>query len=658
MLKVLSGEQVRTFCTRKAFFISALFFLFLFALRTPSHAQFPADTLDVRVILSDVTIEASRLPVAWKRQPVMIHEISRLHADRAGTETLGQLLDLSAPVFIRDYGGSGASSVSSRGFSPRHTQFVWNGFVMNHSMLGQADLNILPVAAMENIRVAPGNASASYGGSGVAGSILADSRGVPETISVYGGLGRWRSYESGFSAGLIQNNFRLGIFAGYSEAANDFRYFDVIRQRDRQRENNANESYYAMINGGYHKNSFRYDASLWFTVSDQELSGSVTSVNPSATQFDRMVNLNQKFSYTGDNTLWSLNTLLSRVDLDYHDRQTNSTSTVNRFQARLENRFDLRDNFRLLSGFEGGLQGVQTNNYNDLKKRNTVSFFSMADLQPVSSLSVFPSVRLDYYNDFGSSLNGALGLNWNTPWSPLSLRGQISNNYSPPTLNDLYWAQGGNPDLLPEESRTIEGGISLEWSSGQIASRTGITLFRTDFENGIQWRPGQGGVWTPVNFSEIDSRGMEMEQHLNFRIGQFLMSGYGTIIYNQSTSPISAGSDGQSRDKQLPYVPEWNVKTGFNLSWKYAYAGIDYQYAGDRYTTSDHSSPLDPLDSYGFWQLSAGLNGNIGRYAARLDWSVKNLTDREFQIIAWYPMPPRHHQVRLTINFNYRHNPS
>ena len=44
----------------------------------------------------------------------------------------------------------------------------------------------------------------------------------------------------------------------------------------------------------------------------------------------------------------------------------------------------------------------------------------------------------------------------------LILKGNIARNFHMPTLNDLYWLPGGNPDLLHGEGFSFELGLAYE----------------------------------------------------------------------------------------------------------------------------------------------------------------------------------------------------
>ena len=57
-------------------------------------------------------------------------------------------------------------------------------------------------------------------------------------------------------------------------------------------------------------------------------------------------------------------------------------------------------------------------------------------------------------------------------------KASISRNYRFPTLNDLYFQPGGNPDLQPEHGFTYDGGVSFAFAKeGRYAVHGEATWF-------------------------------------------------------------------------------------------------------------------------------------------------------------------------------------
>lgn len=630
-------------------FVVLLSFL-LFAHTQKSQAQL-ADSL----FLDTVYIEASRLPVEWSRQPVQISMPDSMLTASQSEASLGTLLQFFSPVHIRQYGGGGLSSVSSRGFGARQTQILWNGFMMNHPMLGQLDYNLLPGQMTDNIRVVTGNNSTGFGSGATAGSILVDSKNIKDQTTISAFQGGWGEFGTSLSSGYNSKNVGIGVSLFGSQATNNYPYFDIIRQRERVRDNNQYNRQHLQVNSRISSGNLRYFSSLWAGSNTQFLPGPVTTTGASSRQDDDILNWYHQLSYTGKSSVWQLEALLGRYDLDYTDPRTRvfSESTSKRRDFRLTYRTEMSANIHFTAGSELLLSEIATNNFADEETRSVLSVFTRSEVIFFNDMSLYPSLRFDHYSDFGNAFTASLGMNIKIPVPGLYLRGQIGNNFNAPTLNDLYWTPGGNPELKPERSFSTELGLNGQWQYDFFNIRLASTAYAIRFRDGIQWRPQQGGVWSPFNVSRINSRGLENELSVSLRFGSFRFRNYASLSYTEATSPVLVGASDEAQDLQLPYVPKWNLKLSTGLQYRFLYANASYQSAGSRFTTTDHQSPIDPLEGYSVIYLQTGVQLKTGRLSTNISYSIHNLLDREYQVIAWYPMPPRHHSINISITINH-----
>lgn len=619
----------------------------------PQTAQ--PDTL--RLQLEQIYIEASRMPVAPERLPV---EVSLVRADAAAASaaaSLGDVLRFHTPVMIRAYGLGGIQSVSARGFGARQTSLMWNGFGINHAMLGETDYNLIPAGFASNIRVATGNSSASFGEGSTAGAVLFDSP-QPENETAFSlQTGAWGQRQFGLQTGFRGPVFRASLHLSGAQAVNNYPYFDEIRQREEIRRNNQFQNRHALLNAGFTQGSWHYDGSLWLGAAEHHIAGSSAIRNPRAVQDDRFTRWTNLLARQQGRGLWQLSSFHEWYALDYTDvpARIESTSDLRRHQARLVYRQELSTRLFLSGGLDAGHLSVETNNYSGTETRQQLSVFVQAEVRPAESLVLYPVLRVLTYSDFGQAFTGSFGANWRTPLDGLYLRGQIARNFNPPGLNDLFWGQGGNPDLKPEESLSLEAGAAWARNLGELQTRAGVTLYRIWFENGIRWLPGAGGIWSPVNLFEIDSRGVEADLSLSYDWRGWGFSMDAALARTRATSPREETVEGQLRrvDRQLTYVPEWSWKAGAGIRKLGAFANFSMQHAGSRFTTADHSSPIDPLSAFTDMNLQLGYEGRFRSTQLRLAWTLHNLTDGQHEFISRYPLPPRYQTLSLRIGFLY-----
>lgn len=81
-------------------------------------------------------------------------------------------------------------------------------------------------------------------------------------------------------------------------------------------------------------------------------------------------------------------------------------------------------------------------------------------------------------------------------------KGKVAYNYRFPSMNDLYWRPGGNPDVKPEDGYSYDASVAYrkQLYRGLFldAEVSGYLMY---IDNWILWLPKDGNqwVWTPQN---------------------------------------------------------------------------------------------------------------------------------------------------------------
>jgi iron complex outermembrane receptor protein len=105
--------------------------------------------------------------------------------------------------------------------------------------------------------------------------------------------------------------------------------------------------------------------------------------------------------------------------------------------------------------------------------------------------------------------------------------------------------------------------------------------------------------------------------------------------------------------KQLPYVPEFNIKEYVGFGWQNWETSLRYQWVSTRFTNEDHLRSLDPYHLWS-WEASYRVKWNRpsmksfmkqGSIVVRV--AIKNLLNNRYQVVEYYPMPGRY--IRGTI---------
>jgi vitamin B12 transporter len=97
-------------------------------------------------------------------------------------------------------------------------------------------------------------------------------------------------------------------------------------------------------------------------------------------------------------------------------------------------------------------------------------------------LRAVAGIRYDQFSTFGSTTNPRLSVLW-TVGSAGSLRASYGTGFRAPSIGELYYPFFGNPDLLPERSRSFE--IGFLHSAGAVSFD--VAVFRNDIRDLIQY---------------------------------------------------------------------------------------------------------------------------------------------------------------------------
>ncbi|RPI41485.1 MAG: hypothetical protein EHM46_06375 [Bacteroidetes bacterium] len=233
----------------------------------------------------------------------------------------------------------------------------------------------------------------------------------------------------------------------------------------------------------------------------------------------------------------------------------------------------------------------------------------------------------------------------------LVLKGHVARNYHQPSLNDLYWQPGGNPELQPEEGFTMETGLEYLCLFRGHSLRSALTLYRSDIRQWIIWIPSYRGYWEARNTDRVLSQGLELDAGLNGRIRSIGYRITGNYAY---TSSVNYGNPqvwgDASYGKQLVYIPIHSGNLMFNLTFRGFFLTYQYNAYSERFTTSSNDiTRRDWLYPYFMNDVAAGKKTRIGTLDVSAELKVYNLFNETYHSILYRPMPGRNYNVVLMI---------
>ena len=234
------------------------------------------------------------------------------------------------------------------------------------------------------------------------------------------------------------------------------------------------------------------------------------------------------------------------------------------------------------------------------------------------------SLRDDDNSQFGNQTTGALGYAYRVT-SELRARASAGTAFHAPSFFDLYDPFFGNPDLMPERSKSWEAG--LDYTVGE--QRFSITYFENNISDLIVF---DASINKTANLNEANINGVELAYQ-----GRVLGFNIGLRVTLQNPENADTG-------KQLPRRAEdFGSLTVARIFGRWKFGG-EVLANGPRFDSVDEN-PATRLPGYGIVNL-------IATYAIAKDWKVdvrwNNIFDKDYALAYGYNTPGTNVFVALT----------
>lgn len=172
-----------------------------------------------------------------------------------------------------------------------------------------------------------------------------------------------------------------------------------------------------------------------------------------------------------------------------------------------------------------------SNNLGDHNRTSVTGFLEHRFELLNENLDITPGIAINYYSDFDSKAFPGLDVGYRIN-DNFKMYGNIGYTYRVPTFTDLYYVGPttlGNANLEPESALSEE--IGLKYNTGKF--NFDLALFNRKSDNLIDWtKDNESDKWESRNFSEVLTKGFEVNLNYNFYIGkhsQVLALGYNFI---------------------------------------------------------------------------------------------------------------------------------
>ena len=590
-----------------------------------SQAVFAADSDYIAIgEFEPMVVTATRTAETADETLASVTVITRRDIERQQARSVQDVLRGVPGISIANNGGPGKNtSLFLRGTESDHVLVLIDGVKTGSATSGTTPFQYIPIDQVERIEIVRGPRSSLYGSEAIGGVIQIFTRkggGVfKPSFSVGGGSYNTYNASAGISGGGDRGWFNVNVStvdtAGFN-ACNGKPLPDgagcFTTEPDKDGYNNLSGS----LRGGYRfENGIEVDAYALRSENDTDYDGSFVNESDAVEQI-----LGVTFRYSLLDS-WRLALTGGRSQDDsknYKDGLFKSRFNTERDTVSLQNDITVAKDHLLTLGADYQDDRIDSTTPYAVTSRNNKGLFFQY-LGMIGAHEIQASLREDDNEQFDKRTTG--GLAWGYPLSgKLRLTASYGTAFKAPTFNELYWPGYGNPDLRPEESRSLEVGLK----GTSRGSNWSFNIYETHVDDLIAY---DAATFAPGNVDEVYIRGLEAAVTAQ-------VAGW-TLATNLTLLKPENRSAGSNKGNILPRRAEQSLRFDADRSFGRYSLGATFLAEGRRY---DELANTRRLDSYATVDLRAGY-----RVSERwlLQGRIENLFDEQYETAAFYNQPDR-----------------
>jgi len=387
---------------------------------------------------------------------------------------LGEALRLRAGVEVARLGGPGQqTSVFVRGTDSNHVLVLVDGLRINPGTIGSASIQNIAPEQVERVEIVKGPRSALYGSDAIGGVInVITKKGAANGASLQAGFGRYDTRTASLAAGIgdERSDASIGVTwfdsDGFPTRSGD----DADRGYDNLSVNGAARATVGAVELGLH---------AWHAEGTSEYSDFF--VTPVDQDFE-----NHAYAVTADfkpTEKWSSALMVGQAVDDLTQNQSPDFVETERLTVDWQNDFALGERNTLTAGVLWQDEDADAESFGLPYASSTATsqFYLQDQAEFGAQRFVFAGAYTDH-ETFGGHAT------WNAEAArTIGERAEIAfaagTAFRAPDATDLF-GFGGNPDLEPEESESLEASWRQRIGARQSFS---LTLFRTEIDELIEF---------------------------------------------------------------------------------------------------------------------------------------------------------------------------
>ena len=600
----------------------------------------------------EVTMDTIRL------KPVAVYGMTAMRStdlvlDTADLEPfrllgLDDLLQYGSGMAIKDYGPGQLATAGYRGGPARHTILRWNGMRINSPMHGTVDLSTIPIAGLTSVRLAGGTAASAQIGSALGGLIDLEtntpSSGQGISGEVRGGGGSFGAWQGEGQLAYQSKRWASRSLFGYAMADNDFTVRHPVIPEFRMPSSDWNRWYALQDFSGLAGSNGFWSASFSGTGTRRNIPPGLMVSNQQESQQDRMLLGAAQYRFQPGH--WDLGFRIGLLDEQiFYSNQVADIASDGRANAQ-ELGMSWSRQLAARWRWDGQLALRREQAHSTAYAHDLVFWEQRAQSSLQWSPDTHWGIRVDVLQDryaeewmpvqpvFRTFYKNSKTLSNGNQWFWQAGAG-ITRHYARPSLNDLYWFPGGNPDLQPELGWMADGDASVAFQKAGLHLQFALLPWLGKVDHWIQWAPTGSSYWEALNLASVSTKGVEYRataENLQHDFGWHLEATYG---YTHARA-----EDGG----YLLYQPIHRSTARASVTWKQLNLGVREVVTGWRPSSADGEQWLPAIS---LLSLDMAWDHAIGTWNLGLRISVDNVLNTYSEAVLNRPQPGR--SLRLNI---------
>nr|WP_299338794.1 TonB-dependent receptor plug domain-containing protein [Allomuricauda sp.] len=588
--------------------------------------------------LQEVVVSDSRFELKRENSGKTVIKIPTAELERNQGRTVAEIINTKSGIEIAGSRGRDGSvfGVFARGGRGRQALVIIDGVRVSDpaSFSQEYDLRLLSTANVESIEIIKGAASTLYGTNAATAVInITTKKNSKEPISAnfQSSMGTNQTADDqNYNLANFQNSASVnGTLDKFSYGVNfSNRYSSGLSAAvTPENEEDVFSQFSTEVKFGY-QFSKKFELSIYGnqTRFNNEFDADLTEApNQNSTTQER-VGISSSFKYKKGSI--HLNTAYTDYETDTQSTFGESMLDGKNWVLDVYNKYIFADKWHTILGV----------NY----LKDEAVFTNEADFTIID-----PYINVVYVSDFGFNLNTGARLNNHSEYGShfvynvnpsyafptstgyIKLLGSYATSYITPNLIQLFGDFGANPDLEPEENRTIEGGVEYFINE---KLRVSALYFDRNEKNTI----GFDQNFVSINVAdEIDVSGIEFEAFWSPSEKLSLSANY-TFTDRQGDNAIR--------------IPEH--KANLNVSYQLCDStnvSLDYAYTGERLDTDFTTFTDVTLDAFSLVNLY--LEHELMPNKLKLFLSGNNLLNEDFAEVFGFTTRGRNINAGFNLNF-------